>query len=92
LKRLEGEEFLILLPESNFVESKNVAERLRQNIAQMKLEYNKTFLNVTMSFGVQMFESTCDIDGLIKQADEFLYQAKEGGRNRVVSPEPHPGS
>lgn len=81
--RYGGEEFLILLPETNKKSAAAVAERLRQKIAEQE------FLqvgNVTMSFGVvEIRPKIQSVEDLIKEADKKLYTAKHEGRNKVVS-------
>ena len=84
--RWGGEEFLILLPVSDHQGSSFVAERLRQEVEQMKIQNDNFYVKVTMSFGVATWNNTYkDIEVFIKQADENLYRAKEEGRNRVIA-------
>jgi diguanylate cyclase (GGDEF)-like protein len=84
--RWGGEEFLILLPESDQQRSFIVAERLRKAIEQLKIQYKNTVVKTTMSFGVATWKKTAEnFDLFIKQADENLYRAKEEGRNRVIA-------
>jgi len=77
--RWGGEEFIILLPETDVLGAEKIAERIRQTIEA----YNFTTAgHQTASFGVAELKQDYQI--LIKQADESLYKAKENGRNMVV--------
>ena len=83
--RFGGEEFAVVLPQTNPFGIKTVAERLREAIAQEVLEVDGQKLSVTASFGcacIAKFEAPTDAAALIKLADHFLYQAKKKGRNR----------
>ena len=77
--RYGGEEFLLLLPEIDMQSGLQVAEKLRMAVA------NDT--DVTISMGVTAYRPGATIDGMIKEADEALYKAKQQGRNRVVGTE-----
>ncbi|KHT42103.1 sensor domain-containing diguanylate cyclase [Pectobacterium brasiliense] len=85
LCRSGGEEFLILLPETSLDVALSIAERLRQRVQESTIP---VVGNITISLGVALWEpgvSNMPIDRTFKQADEALYQAKQEGRNRVVS-------
>jgi diguanylate cyclase (GGDEF)-like protein len=63
-----------------------VAERLRQNIEQLQIHYDNIVVGVTMSFGVATWENVENtFDKFIKQVDEYLYSAKEKGRNKIIA-------
>jgi diguanylate cyclase (GGDEF)-like protein len=82
--RLGGEEFAILLPDTNTEGAVAFAEKLRQNIAQHCMQYDAQVLAVTASFGIATtLDGQCDIEWLLRASDEGLYQAKTTGRNRV---------
>lgn len=83
--RIGGEEFAILLPQTNTQEAKTVAERLRIAISQGEVEMGEeSSPHFTASFGVSSAgDKTASIDDLLNQADTALYEAKENGRNRV---------
>ncbi|MFN4132206.1 MAG: diguanylate cyclase [Caldimicrobium sp.] len=85
--RWGGEEFLILLPKTSKEEAFLVAERLRSKIESHEIYTSEGFkIKVTGSFGVAEYpRDALSIEGLIKKADERLYQAKLFGRNRVVA-------
>ncbi len=83
--RYGGEEFAILLPETDAVASRPVVERLREEIAGTPFITDKGPLDVTISLGVcdTMCEGVNQGEELVKKADEALYISKNTGRNRV---------
>jgi diguanylate cyclase (GGDEF)-like protein len=85
IARFGGEEFIILLPEAGRTAAQHVAERVRENIEQMEIPYLNEVLKVTVSVGVNTIDSLRidEPDRLVNQADEALYNSKQGGRNRV---------
>ena len=84
--RWGGEEFVILLPETDFSQAASVAERLRDELAKSELVTNDgTTISFTVSIGCYLNENQNITDyDYIKKADEALYMAKKQGRNRVV--------
>jgi diguanylate cyclase (GGDEF)-like protein/PAS domain S-box-containing protein len=83
--RYGGEEFVILLPETDLETARDVAERLRKIIAQMQIQTEVGILSITVSMGVASYdEKTPDLETLIARADQAMYVAKRKGRNRVV--------
>src|SRR5690606_37358384 len=84
--RFGGEEFVVLMPDTDYQQAELVAERVRQSIAERVFEVNAGRpLTVTVSAGVTLNESAADTaDTLIKRADVALYRAKREGRKRVV--------
>lgn len=85
LGRLGGEEFAILLEGASLPEAAALAEHLRARIAALRFDAAPNLLTVTSSFGVSEWEPGDTIDTLLKRADAALYEAKNAGRNRVVS-------
>lgn len=84
IARWGGEEFLVLLPETNGQQALILAEKLRQKIALIQYKHdNKTF-TVTISIGLHQITATDTINQAITKADNNLYKAKEQGRNRCV--------
>ncbi len=86
--RLGGEEFIVVMPETNLGGAAVVAERLRAAVADetFRLRDTNDALRVTISIGVAVTGDGDDkLDGLLKRADDALYDAKNGGRNRVVA-------
>jgi two-component system cell cycle response regulator len=87
--RYGGEEFLVAMPDTDKTFAGVVAERLRNEIAQHKVSINggREEIAVTVSIGLSSTEEGPKDDSaqkLIKRADEALYAAKTGGRNRVI--------
>jgi diguanylate cyclase (GGDEF)-like protein len=82
--RYGGEEFLIVLPGCDGAAAARLAERVRARIAAESIAAGATSLAVTASFGVAWTHGLgCEPAALIRVADEALYRAKAGGRNRV---------
>jgi diguanylate cyclase (GGDEF)-like protein len=81
--RIGGEEFVVLLPNTGFREACTVAERVRASIAALNLTRLAPSLRITVSAGVAGSSPGCHADALLAAADEALYAAKRGGRNRV---------
>jgi two-component system, cell cycle response regulator len=82
--RLGGEEFALLLPTRTLAEATAIAEQLRLQISELRVEADAGPMTTTCSFGVSEWEPSDSVDRLLKRADNALYQAKTGGRNRVV--------
>jgi diguanylate cyclase (GGDEF)-like protein len=93
LARFGGEEFVVLLINANLESAAFVAERIRASIAASMIDVSASVrISVTASLGVACLDrSVLDTPveaaamELIAQADAALYQAKDGGRNRVIS-------
>lgn len=84
--RYGGDEFSIILPETDRERAKVLAERIKRSMAEKPFFYEENHAGgyLTLSIGVAAFsDDACDPQGLIKKADEALYRAKNGGRNRV---------
>jgi diguanylate cyclase len=82
--RWGGEEFLVVLTETNLSGAARVAEKIKITIEKHKYEFDKNPAQVTMGFGVACHAGkNGKTDGLIKTADKLLYKAKENGRNQV---------
>lgn len=94
--RFGGEEFLILLRETNMERAREIGERLRHSCASKPVDLGETTITVTASFGIAevtaaMLESSATpqsiLETTIQLADQALYEAKESGRNRVCCAE-----
>ncbi|TFW13805.1 GGDEF domain-containing protein [Duganella callida] len=92
LARFGGEEFVALLINANLDSAAFVAERIRASVANSMIVLSPELrLSVTVSIGVASLDPAADGEAeaiareLIARADELLYAAKDGGRNRVVS-------
>lgn len=88
--RLGGEEFAILLPETDVAQAMETAERLRQRIATIVLPTgNHATLQFTVSIGCTvLWPQDAEIGAPLHRADTALYSAKKQGRNCVVGPVP----
>jgi len=84
--RFGGEEFVVLMPDTDYAQAQNIAERVRQAVADSPfVAGTQRPLPVTVSVGVALNESHTDVpETMLKRADIALYAAKAQGRNRVV--------
>jgi two-component system cell cycle response regulator len=84
--RYGGEEFVVLMPDTDYRQAQGVAERVRMAVAERSFEVGATRpLTITVSLGVALNEHELDTpEMLLKRADLALYRAKREGRNRVV--------
>jgi polar amino acid transport system substrate-binding protein len=80
LGRWGGEEFLIILPETNKQEALELAAKLREIVENHNF---KKIKKLTCSFGIATFKESDDAQSIIIRIDRRLYKAKENGRNRV---------
>lgn len=88
--RFGGEEFVILLPNTDLRQAVNVADRLREMIATTPLEVTgQNAIPMTASLGVDQFSSsnTETSEAFIKRVDSWLYKSKHNGRNQVAYPD-----
>jgi len=86
--RYGGEEFVVVMPDTDMTFAYMVAERLRQSVADIpfKIGVPPGQITVTISIGVTASEGTADTaEALLRRADQALYRAKRDGRNRVVA-------
>lgn len=90
--RYGGEEFCILLPDTDLAEATQMAERIRKHYAEIELaSFNAESIRCTISIGIAHSQApTIDFEQLLKAADQALYQAKTAGRDcvRVANLEP----
>ncbi len=85
--RIGGEEFAVLLPDTAGAGALEAAERLRAAIAAHQVPHQHATITVSASIGVAWCPAHADTgDGLLRVADQALYQAKRAGRNRTRSP------
>ena len=84
-----GEEFLVLLPETNSESAIVAAERLRKRFSAIRFlpHPDEEPRNVTLSIGIAEFRPGLSIDDLVRSADRAMYAAKNAGRNRTVNHE-----
>jgi diguanylate cyclase (GGDEF)-like protein len=83
--RWGGEEFILLLPESDAQQAANHAERLRRAVSEMHIPAGDGVLTMTASFGIATRAPEMSLEALIDAADALLYEAKQRGRNQVCS-------
>ena len=83
--RWGGEEFLLLLPETNMAGGKKIAEKLRLRIKNESIEYKGNILNVTITIGVSVYDRVRDVNESIKEADKAMYFGKIRNKNCVVT-------
>lgn len=83
LARWGGEEFLVILPETDTGEAIQIADRVRKSIAAQTIEFDGQNITSTISVGVATIQGSESIDRVLQRADEALYRAKTQGRNQV---------
>jgi len=85
LGRIGGDEFIMLLPNTQLDEALVIAERLRMKIESLQIDLKGTQQQITASFGVAKTTSQPkNLDELIPSADQAMYRAKHEGKNRVT--------
>jgi len=83
--RYGGEEFMIILPETDITDARQKAEVFRQGINDLEIEYDGHKFNIAISIGIAIYpDHGVDYDQILSMADEALYSAKKSGRNKVV--------
>lgn len=87
--RYGGEEFIIILPETDLGAALFVAEKMREQVQQASIAFNGSTISATISVGAaQMLPGKKETsDDIIYRADKALYKAKETGKNRVITAE-----
>jgi diguanylate cyclase (GGDEF)-like protein len=85
IARYGGEEFLLCFPETSQDNAVTVCEKIRRQVEEYDWARLQLGLKVTLSIGVAAGPPSYDVDELIAAADEKLYDAKRGGRNRVCA-------
>lgn len=86
--RVGGEEFAVAMPETDLAAARSVAERLREKFMEVTVDAWGKTVGFTVSIGLARLQSPETVlSQLMKRADLALYEAKRGGRNRVVSDE-----
>lgn len=84
--RMGGEEFAIVLPETDINEGCRIAERLRLAVANATMKSSRGSFEITISVGVtEMLAKDSNAEVTLNRADRALYMAKDGGRNRIQS-------
>ena len=88
--RIGGEEYLLILPDTDLEPAKILAERIREAICGRPFVVGNQRISVTVSLGVARVVGESSLDALSQEADRAMYQAKQSGRNRVASVESAP--
>jgi diguanylate cyclase (GGDEF)-like protein len=84
--RLGGEEFVILMPETDLSNAAKFAERLRETVAGLSIAFRKQQLNFTVSIGVTLVGGEGNsMTKALQDADRLMYRAKQNGRNCIVA-------
>lgn len=89
--RYGGEEFVVIMPDTNERDGLAMAERLREAVHALSTDITVPVSKLSASFGISEYQSetdTVDLKELLERADQALYAAKEAGRNRVVAYDP----
>lgn len=82
--RWGGEEFAVLLPNTTTQVAAEICERMRQAVAQLDFSEFSPNLHITISIGIARYADGMQHDKLLSHSDMALYQAKQGGRNKIV--------
>lgn len=82
--RWGGEEFLMLLPETDSIGAVTLTEKIRKKIEKENFYYQNSNIHITVTFGVAVYTGSETIDELINHADRGLYKGKQSGRNCVI--------
>lgn len=83
--RYGGDEFILLLPETNAHGARELAERIRRALEVQRLEARGAKIGTSVSIGVAEFPAHgADLQSILNKADQAMYLAKKGGRNRVL--------
>lgn len=88
--RTGGDEFLLILPQTDLEGARILAERIRTEVAEFPLVVSQQRIPVTVSLGVTGAVGDVDLDRLAQEADRAMQLAKRGGRNRVASVDNNP--
>jgi polar amino acid transport system substrate-binding protein len=78
--RWGGEEFIVILPNTDIKKAKEIAEKIKNTIYSYDFEINK---NISCSFGVTQVQSNDNEDSIITRVDNAMYEVKEDGKNSV---------
>ena len=85
--RYGGEEFCVLLPETDLDGATRIAERIRTRVSNLEVRIGDGVLRATISVGIAAYPADYPgtIQGFLEKADQALYLAKQSGRDRVIS-------
>jgi diguanylate cyclase len=84
MARFGGEEFVVILPETDAGNALILLNRVREGLANKPLKYKQDKISLTVSIGISQFTEKDTIETVFARADEALYKAKESGRNQCI--------
>ncbi|MCF6336431.1 MAG: diguanylate cyclase [Gammaproteobacteria bacterium] len=84
LARFGGEEFVVLMPETDIESAVAAAEKLRAAVEKCQFHYQNTQVSITFSAGIAQLRKNDNPESLFQRADEAMYRAKEAGRNQCL--------
>jgi len=87
--RWGGEEFIVLLKDTDGDTAQKIAEKIRQHVEQQSYDYNGQALRLTVSIGLTTLQADDTLHSLLSRADHAMYRAKQTGRNRTCVEMPH---
>ncbi len=87
MSRYGGEEFVILLPNTDLEEAVHILSRIRRNLTKKFFLHENKRLLITFSAGVAQLRTGELQESIFKRADEALYRAKKGGKNQILTSE-----
>ena len=85
LARYGGEEFVVILPQTNLYDAHTAMEKIRMHVADCPFNYQNEPVPLTISIGIAEKGLEEETESWIGRADNALYEAKGGGRNKFVS-------
>lgn len=83
--RYGGEEFLLVFPETGLEQARKIAERVRTAVGNAAFDIGDKKIKLTVSIGITAFVKSEDLEQLLSRADRALYEAKQAGRDRIVT-------
>lgn len=83
--RWGGEEFMLLLPDTDLAGARHVSESARAAVERLRVQHDGAIFGITLSAGVAQHHPDRSMDDTLAEADAALYAAKEAGRNRVIA-------
>ncbi|MGM0632489.1 MAG: GGDEF domain-containing protein [Pseudomonadota bacterium] len=83
IARFGGEEFAILMPETDAVGARRILQRLLDDVASLRIDSDNGAFTIRASAGIAEWQPGDTSDSLLSRADRALYRAKQKGRNRI---------